>query len=63
MGGDVNTDDFVGPDNAGYVGRSTENCEHARLALEAQNSEHAVSFCQNQRESSLSLLKLSALLM
>ena len=44
-----NTDEFVGPDNAGYIGRSLEDCAHANLAFKAHNEPWANEFCSNSR--------------
>lgn len=47
-----NTDDFVGPDNADWVGKNEKNCDHVKLAVEAHHQPWAVDFCGNSRASS-----------
>ena len=48
-GEDVDTTDFVGVDNGGYVGKTPDNCLHAELSYEAITSEWSNRFCANER--------------
>jgi len=49
VGGDADTADFVGVDNASYVGKTPEDCLHAKLVYEAITSDWSNQFCANER--------------
>ena len=50
VGGDADPLDFVGPDNAGYVGRTIEDTPHIKMALDAHHAPWALAFADNECE-------------
>lgn len=47
----MDTTQFVGVDNGAYVGKTVDDCLHAKLSYDAITSDWANAFCENKGDS------------